>query len=130
MSVILKGIPYRGDTAGNNRKIREIARRWKQYFDWKAPDFFPWILLKFQCFPAETGRKSSGKTAKSFRPEYCFHAPATSRVFLRNMVTFPHLSGQFLQYPGTGTIDLGYFISSPNPLDFRWRYERVYHSAK
>jgi hypothetical protein len=48
-----------------------------------------------------------GKNPGNFRPEYCFHVPGISRVFLQDPVTFPYLSWKILRDPGAGTIDLG-----------------------
>jgi hypothetical protein len=39
------------------------------------------------CFLAQNGRKVTGKNPKNFRPEYCFHVPSISEVFLPNPVT-------------------------------------------
>jgi hypothetical protein len=92
---------------GNGRKAREIAGKWEQYSGRKLPEVFP---KDSGQFPVISGWKMTGihrKKSANFRPEYCFQVPGTSRVFLRNTVIFPHLFGVFLQYPVTGTIDLG-----------------------
>ena len=40
---------------------------------------FRCIPIAFLCFPPGTGRKSP----EIFRPEYCFHVPVASGVFLQ-----------------------------------------------
>jgi hypothetical protein len=49
----------------------------------------------------------TGKNPGNSQPEYCFHVPGISRVFLQDPVTFPHLSWKILRDLLAATIDLG-----------------------
>jgi len=77
------------------RKTPEINGTWKQYSGWKSPDFFPMKIHPFPFerrpfsyeVPRETVRKSPEKFG-AFRPEYCYHGPLFSGVFLQYPVTF------------------------------------------
>ncbi len=54
-------------------------------------DFFRQIPTTSSAFQEDhpgNHRKKSGK----FSTKYCFHVPNISRVFLQDLVTFPHLS--------------------------------------
>jgi hypothetical protein len=73
---------------------RKILRSWKQYSGREFPG-------GFQQLPVLSGRirpEIIGKNAGNPRPEYCFHVPGISRVFLKD--------------PVTGTIDLGNHFSN------------------
>jgi hypothetical protein len=93
---------------------RKIIGSWKQYSGREFPGFFPVDSNNFQCFPAGSVRKSS----ENSRPEYCFHVPGISRVFLQDPVTFPHLSWKILRDPVAGTIDLGIDDATVEPFIF------------
>ena len=56
--------PGREGTAGNDRKARKIAGKWKQYSGWKSPDFFQWIPVSFLCFQAGSWPEYTGKNPK------------------------------------------------------------------
>jgi hypothetical protein len=43
-------------------------------------------------------QESTGRNLDSFQPEYCFHAPAISGIFLQDTLTFSHLSCR-IQWP-------------------------------
>jgi hypothetical protein len=44
-------------------------------------------------------QESTGKNPDNFWPEYCFHVPALSGVFVHDPVTWPHLSCRILRGP-------------------------------
>ena len=90
--------------AGSCRKTPEINGTWKQYSGRKNFGFFS---CQFLFIPIGTDRKLPGICPKNVRPEYCFHVPLISGVFLLEPDIFPALSRRFLQYPVAGTIDLG-----------------------
>ena len=71
--------------AGSRRKTPEINGTWKQYSHQKNFELFSGKVL---FFLTGTGRKSTGKWSKNFRPEYCFHVPLIS-----------DFSGFFLRVP-------------------------------
>jgi hypothetical protein len=52
-------------------------------------------------------QESTGKIPKNFWPEYCFHVPAISGAFLRDTVSFMHLSFRILRDLVAGIIELG-----------------------
>ena len=66
----------------------------------KFLNFFRCILITFLCFSARNW-------SEIFRPEYCFHVPMTSDVFLQDPAFFPSLSCRFLRDLVTGIFDLG-----------------------
>ena len=61
-------------------KYPENQRNREAVFRRKNVELFPG---EFLFFPTGNGRKSSGKCLKNSRPEYCFHVPLVSGVFLR-----------------------------------------------
>jgi hypothetical protein len=50
---------------------------------------------------------SNGENPDNFRPDYCFHFPGISDVFLPDTVTFPHLSCRIQLKSVTGIFDIG-----------------------
>ena len=73
----------------------------------KFSDFFWCIPITFLCFPARNWSETTGKNPEIFRPEYCFHVPMTSGVFLQDPAFFPSLFCRFLRDLVTGIFDLG-----------------------
>jgi hypothetical protein len=73
----------------------------------KSPNVCRRIPNIFLCFTAGNGRKATGKNQKNSRPEYCFHVPSISGVFLQDPVTCPPLSVGIRSFPEVGIIDLG-----------------------
>ena len=71
-----------GKNAGSCRNTPEVIGTWKQYSGRKIPDFFRWFPTSF--WRESTGKWSecTGKNPEIFRPEYCFHVPVTSGLFL------------------------------------------------
>jgi hypothetical protein len=62
--------------------MREIAGTWKQYSGRKLSGFFPVDSCQFSVLSYRNWTEMIGKSPKNFRPEYCFHVPAISGVFL------------------------------------------------
>jgi hypothetical protein len=58
-----------------------------------------------------SGQEFRAKNLGSFRPEYCFHVPVMSSVFLQDTVTFTHLSCRILRNPVSGIIEMGVFAT-------------------
>jgi len=65
------------------------------------------LSARFLPKSTENWQESTGKNLTNFRPEYCFHVPAISGAFLKDTVTFPHLSCMMLRDPVGEIIDLG-----------------------
>ncbi len=64
----------------------------------------------FRSVPTGKYRQLAGihrKNLKSFRSEYCFRFRGISGAFLRDTVTFPHLSCRILRDTMVGILDLG-----------------------
>jgi hypothetical protein len=53
-----------------------------QYSGRKLPGFFPVDSCQFPVLSYRNWAEMIGKSPKNFRPEYCFHVPAISGVFL------------------------------------------------
>ena len=68
------------EMSGTCKKTPEINGAWKQYSGRKFFGHFP---DDFRSVPVEKNRNSPEKSPKFFRPEYCFHVPLISGVFLR-----------------------------------------------
>jgi hypothetical protein len=73
-------------------------------------DFF--LVFSDRFLPESTGnwQEFTGKNPKNFWPEYCFHFRGISGGFLRDTVTFPHLSCRIPQDMVAGIFVLGYVI--------------------
>ena len=69
------------------------------------PEFFPRISDRF--LPESTGilQESTEKNPDNSRPEYCFHIPAISGIFLQDPVSFLYLSCRILPDPVSGIFD-------------------------
>jgi hypothetical protein len=65
------------------------------------------LSARFLLESTGSWQESAGKNPNNFRPEYCFHIPAISGVFLRDTVTFSHLSCRIPRDPVPGIIGLG-----------------------
>ena len=94
--------PGREVLASSRRKHRKSTERGSSILAGKTSDHFPG---EFLFFPTGTGRKSSGKCSKNFRPKYCFHVPLLSGIFLREPEVFPALSYRFcsIRWPERST---------------------------
>jgi hypothetical protein len=93
-------------TAGNGRDATENTRKLEAVF-WSGISRI--FSGGFPQLPVLSGRILPGiigKNPENSRPEYCFHVPGISCVFLRDPVTFPHLSWKILRDLVAGTIDL------------------------
>jgi hypothetical protein len=105
-------------TAVNGRDVTENTRKLEAVF---RPGIF-WIFSGgFQQLPVLSGGirpEMIGTNPGNSRPEYCFHVPGISRVFLQEPVTFPHLSWKILRDPVAGTIDLGIDDATVEPFIF------------
>jgi hypothetical protein len=55
---------------------------WQQYSGRKRFGFFPLLSTRFPLESTGSWQESSGKNPDNFQPEYCFHVPAISGVFL------------------------------------------------
>jgi hypothetical protein len=66
-------------------------------------------MLSARSLPESVGswKEPGGKNPDNVRPEYCFHVPAISGVFLQDPVTFPHLSCTIPRDQVPGINDLG-----------------------
>ena len=73
----------------------------------KFSEFFPVISYRFLAESAGKWSGYVGKNPEIFRPEYGFHVPVTSCVFLQDPTFFPSLSCRFLRDPVIGIFDLG-----------------------
>ena len=98
-----------GQRIRNNsgRNTPEVTGSWKHYSGWKISGFFP---VHSYHFPVLSRQKLVGNHRKKsgiFRPEYCFHDPVTSGVFLQDPEFFPSLSCRFLKDLVTRIFDLG-----------------------
>jgi hypothetical protein len=64
-------------------------------------------MLSTRFLSESTGswRESTGKNPDNLRPEYCFHVSAISGIFLKDLVTFPHLSCR-IRCPESSTWDV------------------------
>ena len=101
------------DNSGRNTP--EVTGSWKQYSGRKISGFF-WVHSDH--FPVLSHQKLVGnhrKKSRIFWPEYCFHDPVTSGVFLQDSAFFPSLSCRFLRDLVTGIFDLD--PSVPNNPD-------------
>ena len=70
-------------------------------------------------FPANScsfRQKLVGSHPKNFRPEYCFHIPLISCVFLRKPAIFPAPSCRNMRCLVAGAIDLGYIVTIFGPF--------------
>jgi hypothetical protein len=61
---------------------------WKQYSGRKVFGFFQMISGRFLPESRGSWQESTGKNLDNFWPEYCFHVPAISGVFLQETMTF------------------------------------------
>jgi hypothetical protein len=68
------------------------------------PEIFPMIFGRFLPESRGSWQESTGKNLDNFRPEYCFHVPPISGVFLQETMTFPHLSCR-IRWPESSTWD-------------------------
>ena len=66
----------------------------------KFLDFFRCIPITFLCFPATNWSEITGKNPEIFRPEYCFHVPVTSGVFLPepSRIFWPRFESNFEKF--------------------------------
>jgi hypothetical protein len=62
-----------GKVTGSCRKTPEIARKWKQYSDWKLSRFCPVDYCQIPVLSGRNRPEIIRKNPKNFRPEYCFH---------------------------------------------------------
>ncbi len=108
---LLLSFPGERSTAGNGRCVTENTRKLEGVFRSGISLIFSG---GFQQLPVLSGRifpEIIGKNPGNSRPEYCFHVPGISRVFLQDPVTFPHLSWKILRDPVAETIDLGCILN-------------------
>jgi hypothetical protein len=84
---------YPGQSAlvGSGRKASELSGTWKQYSGRNAFEFLRLLPTNFLFFSGGKRPEITG----DMRPEYCFHFPPTSGVFLPDAITCPHLFEQF-----------------------------------
>jgi hypothetical protein len=94
--------PGRTVRPGNGRFRVIPLILWKQYSDRKFVGFSPMISGRFLAKNTGSWQESTGKNLDRFRPEYCFHVPAISGVFLQDTLTFPHLSCRIMRDPVAG----------------------------
>ena len=112
-------------SAGIHRKSPEHGSRTSTG---KFSEFFP--VISVRSLPESAGKWSEciGKNPEIFRPEYCFHVPVTSGVFLQDPAFFPPLSCRFLRNLVTEIFDLGRELNTfESQLEYRVLYEYIEH---
>ena len=92
---------------GSGRNTPEVTEHGSSIPTGKFLDFFRCIPITFLRFPARNWSEIIGKNPEIFRPEYCFHVPMISGVFLQYPAFFPPLSYRFLRDQVTRIFDLG-----------------------
>ena len=100
---------YSGErrTVGNGRNATENTRKLEAVFRAGLSRIFSGGIRQLPVLSVRNRPEIIGKNLETSGREYCFHIPAISRVFLQDTLTFSAFSGRFLQYPFSGTIDLG-----------------------
>ena len=91
----------------SHRNTLGVTGTWKQDSGRKVFGIFPVISDWLLAESAGKWSKCARKNPEIFRPEYGFHVPVTSGVFLQDPAFLPSISCRFLRNPVTGIFDLG-----------------------
>ena len=118
---------YETVPAGIHRKSPEHGSRTPAG---KFSEFFPVTSDRFLAASAGKWSECAGKNPDIFRPEYGFHVPVTSGVFLQDPAFFPSLSCRFLRHPVTRIFDLGSIQPFPGEELYDCSMLNIQHFSK